>query len=103
MISSSEPVLQISHSDDDIFMIEFTFDEVQTLEIQDFYRDFVAMSFDQHSSTFVLDMMRGMSFLPGFGIGWCQHGPSEFVATIDHDTPFGFGFTPSEDDVCYMA
>ena len=48
-------------------------------------------------------MMRGMSFLPGFGIGWCQHGPSEFVATIDHDTPFGFGFTPSKDDVCYMA
>ncbi|KAL6319929.1 hypothetical protein AAG906_037005 [Vitis piasezkii] len=45
----------------------FTFDEVQTLEIQDFCRDFVAMSFDQHSRTFVLDMMRDMSFLPGFG------------------------------------
>ncbi|RVW86098.1 hypothetical protein CK203_037949 [Vitis vinifera] len=34
---------------------------------QDFCRDFVAMSFDQHSSTLVLDMMRGMSFLLGFG------------------------------------
>ena len=69
MISSSEPVLQINHNDDDIFLIGFTFDEVQTLEIQEFCRDFVAMSFDQHSSTLVLDMMRGMSFLPGFGLG----------------------------------
>ena len=28
MISSSEPILQISHSDDDFFLIGFTFDEV---------------------------------------------------------------------------
>ena len=69
MISSSEPVFQISHSDDDFFLAGFTFDEVQTLEIQDFCRDFVAMSFDQHSSILVLDMMRDMSFLPGFGLG----------------------------------
>ncbi|RVW63887.1 hypothetical protein CK203_055698 [Vitis vinifera] len=41
------------------------FDEAQTLEIQDFCRDFVVMSFDQHSSTLLLDMMR---FLPGFGL-----------------------------------
>ena len=95
MISSSEPVLQVSHSDDDFFLTRFTFDEVQTLEIQDFYRDFVAMSFDQHSSTLVLDMMRGISFLPGFGLGRHQHGSSEFVTTIDHDTPFELGFTPS--------
>ncbi|RVW61033.1 hypothetical protein CK203_045826 [Vitis vinifera] len=27
----------------------------------------------------------------------------EFVTTIDHDTHFGLGFTPSEDDVRYMA
>ncbi|RVX08208.1 Retrovirus-related Pol polyprotein from transposon 17.6 [Vitis vinifera] len=103
MISSSEPVLQISHSDDDFFLTGFTFDEVQTLEIQDFCRDFVAMSFDQHSSTLVLDMMRGMSFLPGFGLGRRQHGSSEFVTSIDHETPYGLGFTPSEDDVCYMS
>ncbi|RVW64270.1 Retrovirus-related Pol polyprotein from transposon 17.6 [Vitis vinifera] len=75
----------------------------QTLEIQDFCRDFVAMSFDQHSSTLVLDMMRGMSFLPSFGLERCQHGSSEFVTSIDHETPYGLGFTPSEDDVCYMA
>ncbi|KAL6315066.1 hypothetical protein AAG906_030919 [Vitis piasezkii] len=66
---------------------------------QDFCRDFVAMSFDQHSSTLVLDMMRGMSFLPGFGLGRRQHGSSEFVTSIDHETPYGLGFTPSEDDV----
>ena len=68
MFSSSEPVLQISHSEGDLFLTEFTFDEIQTLEIEDFCRDFVAMSFDQHSSTVVLDMMRSMSFLPSMGL-----------------------------------
>ena len=61
------------------------------------------MSFDQHTSTLVFYMMRGMSFLLGFGLGQHQHGSSEFVTTIDHDTLFGLGFTSSEDDVRYMA
>ncbi|RVX05575.1 hypothetical protein CK203_027369 [Vitis vinifera] len=74
----------------------FTFDEVQTLEVEDFYGDFVIMSFDQHSSTVVLDMMRGMSFLSGMGLGRRQHGPIEFVATADHDTPFRLGSVPIE-------
>ena len=60
-------VLHISHSEDDLFFTRFTFDEVQTLEVGDFYRDLVGMSFDQHSSTVVLNMMRGMSFMPGLG------------------------------------
>ena len=52
MISSSKLVMQISHNDDGFFFLtRFTFDEVQTLEIQDFSKDFVAMSVDQHSST----------------------------------------------------
>ena len=46
MFISSDPVLQINHSDDDLFLTGFTFDEVQALELEDFYRDFVAMSFD---------------------------------------------------------
>ena len=46
MFISSEPVLQISHSDDDLFLTGFTFDKVQTLEMEDFCRDFVVMSFD---------------------------------------------------------
>ena len=33
MISSSELVLQISHSDDDFFFFFFTFDKIQTVEI----------------------------------------------------------------------
>ncbi|KAL6319153.1 hypothetical protein AAG906_011237 [Vitis piasezkii] len=66
-------------------------------------QDFVAMSFNQHSSTLVLDMMRDMSFLPGFGLGRHQHGSSEFVTTIDHDTPFGLGFVPTKADYRYMA
>ncbi|RVW94945.1 Retrovirus-related Pol polyprotein from transposon 17.6 [Vitis vinifera] len=66
-------------------------------------RDFVAMSFDQHSSTVVLDMMRGMTFLPGMGLGRHQQGPSEFIAAIDHDMTFGLGFIPTEVDYRYMA
>ena len=69
MFISFEPVLQISHNDDDLFMTGFIFDEVQALEIEDFFRDFVAMSFDQHSSTVVLNMMRSMSYLPDMGLG----------------------------------
>ena len=43
MLASSEPVFQISHSEDDLFLTGFTFDEIQTLEIEDFHRDFVAV------------------------------------------------------------
>ena len=69
IFSVSETILQISHNEDDPLLTGFTFDEIQTLEIKDFCRDFVAMSFNQHSSTVVLDMMRGMTFLPGMGLG----------------------------------
>ena len=103
MFISVEPVLQISHSDDDLLLTEFTFEEVQTLEIKDFYRDFMAMSFDHHNSIVVLDMMRGMSYLPGMGLGRHQHGPSEFMAFPDHDIPFGLGFIPTEVNYRYMV
>ena len=79
------------------------FDEMQTLEVEDFYRDFVAMSFDQHSSMVVLDIMRGMSFMPDMGLRRRQHRPMEFVATIDYDTPFRLGFVPIEADYRHMA
>ena len=84
-------------------MTGFTFDEIQTLEIEDFCRDFVAMSFDQHNSTMVLEMMRGMTFLPGMGLGRHQQGPSEFIVAIDHDTTFRLGFIPTKVDYRYMA
>nr|CAN75227.1 hypothetical protein VITISV_043867 [Vitis vinifera] len=103
IFAASEPVLQISHSEDDLLLTGFIFDEIQTLEIEDFCRDFVAMSFDQHSSTVVLDMMRGMTFLLGMGLGRRQQGPSEFIAAIDHDTTFGLGFIPTEVDYRHMA
>ncbi|RVX11222.1 hypothetical protein CK203_019783 [Vitis vinifera] len=76
-ISAFEPVLQISHSEDDLLLTGFTFDEIQTLEIEDFCRDFVAMT--------------------------TLAGTSEFIAAIDHDTTFGLGFIPTEADYCYMA
>ena len=36
MFISVETVLQISHSDNDLLLTRFTFDEVQTMEIEDF-------------------------------------------------------------------
>ncbi|RVW88107.1 hypothetical protein CK203_042911 [Vitis vinifera] len=103
MLISAEPVLEISHADDDIFLTRFTFDEVQTLKMEDFCRDFVVMSFDQHSSTVVLDIMRSMSYLPDMGLGRRQHGPSEFMAFLDRDVPFGLGFIPTEAAYRHMA
>ncbi|RVW61970.1 hypothetical protein CK203_065105 [Vitis vinifera] len=78
VFAASEPVLQISHSEDDLLLTGFTFDEIQTLEIEDFCRDFVAMTIR-------------------------QQGPSEFIAAIDHDTTFGLGFIPTEADYRHMA
>ena len=95
---TSEPVLEISHGGDDFLMIGFAFDEVQTVEPGDFVRDLVPMSFDQHNSTVVLDMLRSMSFMSGFGLGRCQHGHNEFITVLDHDPPFGLGFVPVEAD-----
>ena len=103
MFISSEPMLRISHSDDDLFFTGFTFDEVQTLEMEDFCRDFVAMLFDQHDSMVVLDMMRSMSYLPSMGFGQRQHGPNEFMAIPNHDVLFELGFIPTEADYRYMA
>ena len=51
----------------------------------------------------VLDMMRFMSFLSGLGLGCYQHGSREFIATVDHDTPFRLGFILNEVDYRYMA
>ena len=56
----------------------------------------MAMSFDQHSNTAVLYMMRGMSFFPDIGLEQRQHEPSEFIVVIDHDLPFRLGFIPTE-------
>ena len=71
--------------------------------MEDFYRDFVAMSFDQHGSIVVLDMMRSMSYLPGMGLGWHQHGPSDFMAILDHDVPFRLRFIPTKANYRYMV
>ena len=93
---TSEPVLEISHGGDDLLMTGFAFDEIQTVELGDFVRDSVPMSFDQHSSMVVLDMMRSMSYMPDLGLGRGQHGRSEFITVLDHDPPFGLGFVPVE-------
>ena len=98
-----EPVLEINHGGDDLLMTGFAFDEVQTVEPRDFVRDSVPMSFDQHSSMVVLDMMRSMSYMPSLGLGRRQHGYSEFITVLDHKPPFGLGFVPVKADFRCMA
>ena len=68
VVTSFEPVLHINHNEDDLHFIGFTFDEVQVVSLEDDNRDLVLMSFDQHNSTLVLSMMRGMSYIPGLGL-----------------------------------
>ena len=69
VITSSEPMLQISHSEDDLHLTGFNFDKVQVVSLEDDRRDMVPMSFDHYSSTLVLSMMKGMSYMPGLGLG----------------------------------
>ena len=69
VLTSSKHVLQISHSDDDFHLTGFTFDEVQVVILEDDSKDMVPMSFDQYSNTLILSMMKGMSYLPGLGLG----------------------------------
>ena len=103
VVTSSKPMLHISHSKDDIHLIEFTFDEVQVVSLEDDSKDLVPMSFDQYSSTLVLSMMRGMSYMPGLGLGRRQQGPREFTFTVDHDIPYGLGYTPTDDEAHHMT
>ena len=69
VVTSSEPLLHISHSEDDLHLTEFTFYEVHVVSLEDDSRDLVPMSFDQHNNTLVLSMMRGMFYMPGLGLG----------------------------------
>ena len=84
-------------------MTGFTSDEVQVVSLGDDIRDTVPMSFDQHNSTLVLGMMRGISYPPAMGLGCRQQGPCEFAFTIDQDIPYGLGYTPTEDDARHMT
>ena len=85
------------------FLTGFTFDDVQIVVIEESYGDQVPLPFDRFSGTFVLDMMRGMFYLPSLGLGQRQQGISEFIATVSHDVPFGLGYIPTEADYRYMA
>ena len=46
MFISYNLVFQISHSDDELLPTGFTFNEEQILKMEDFFRDFVVMSFN---------------------------------------------------------
>ena len=72
VVTSSKPVLHIYRSEDDLHLTGFTFDEVQVVSLADDNGDLMPMSFNQHNSTSVLSMMRGMSYMPGLGFGHRQ-------------------------------
>ncbi|KAL6348577.1 hypothetical protein AAG906_016092 [Vitis piasezkii] len=48
-------------------------------------------------------MSRDDSKLEPIIVGRRQHGPGEFIVTVDHDTSFNLGFVPIEPDYRYMA
>ena len=98
VITFSETVLQISHSEDDLHLTGLFFYKVQVISLEDDDRDMVPMSFNQHNNTLVLGMMKGMSYMHSLGLGRRQQGPHEFAFTLDHDIPYGLGYTPSEGD-----
>ena len=54
VVTSSEPVLHISHSVNNLHLTAFTFDEVQVVSLEDDSRDLMPMYFDQHNNTLVL-------------------------------------------------
>ena len=66
---SFELVLEISHSEDDLFFNGFTFDEVQIVTTEESLRNHVPLSFDRHSGTIVLSIMRDMFYFLGLGLG----------------------------------
>ena len=68
-VTSSKPMLHISHIEDDLHLTGFTFNKVLVVSLEDDSRDLVPMSFDQYNSALVLSMMRGMSYMLGLGLG----------------------------------
>ncbi|KAL6313356.1 hypothetical protein AAG906_001067 [Vitis piasezkii] len=97
VITSFELVLHIIHSEDDLHLIGFTFDEVQVVSLEDDNRDMVPMSFDQDKSTLVLNMMRGMSHLPAWDWVATVMDHVSLLSQLDHDIPYGLGYTPMEE------
>ena len=103
VVTSSKPVLHISHSEDGLHLTRFIFDEVQVVSLEDDSRDLVPITFNQHNNTLVLGTMRGISYMPSSGLGRRQQGSCKFTFTVDHDIPYGLGYIPTGDDARHMA
>ena len=68
------------------------------MTIEESHKDHIPLPFDHHSGIIVLSMIKDMFYLVGLGLGRRQHGISEFIATMSHDTPFDLGYTPTKAD-----
>ncbi|RVW19167.1 hypothetical protein CK203_093890 [Vitis vinifera] len=61
IVTSFEPVLQISHNEDDLHLTRFTFDEVQVVNLEDDSRDMGPREF---AFTFDHDIPYGLGYTP---------------------------------------
>ena len=73
------------------------------MTIEESHKDHIHFPFDRHSGIIVLSLMKDMFYLLGLGLERRQHGISEFIATVSHDTTFDLGYTPTKVDYQYMA
>lgn len=81
---SSKPILEISHNDEDQFLIGLTFDEVQTIEMSDDPTiDYLPLPFDKFGSRVLIRMMQSIYYLPGLGLSRRQQGVFDFVSNVD--------------------
>ncbi|KAL6315054.1 hypothetical protein AAG906_030901 [Vitis piasezkii] len=101
IITSSE-LLHISHSENDLHLTGFTFDEVQVVSLEDGGRDMVPMSFDQDKKTLVLKHDERHVSFARHGIGspptWALRVYFQLITT--HPMDWG---TSHEVDARYMA
>ena len=101
---SSKHILEISHSDEDLFLTGFTFDEVQTIKMfDDLARDYLSLPFDEFGSKVMIGMIQSMDYLPYLGLGRRQYEVSNFVFDMVQDLPFGLGFEPTHRDYIYVT
>ncbi|RVW81593.1 hypothetical protein CK203_049445 [Vitis vinifera] len=64
---SSKHILEISHSDEDLFLTGFTFDEVQTIKMfDDLARDYLSLPFDEFGSKVMIGMIQSMDYFALF-------------------------------------
>lgn len=67
---SSKPILEVSHRNKDLFLIRFSLDEVQTIEMSnDPGRYYLTLPFDEFGSKAIIRMMKSIDYSLSLGLG----------------------------------